>query len=146
MVWRRKKETWKWIWEINKQLKRLFDLKFFVFEIWFLPRLPVRCGTEMSVKETRGWCKRAWAKKSELCVCVGGWGACVCVWRSRKGWETGCWGVSCYENSHKDRPSMIKGLVMLCKRNWRKKKYPKKKKKSLKRGQNKTVNFNQNEE
>lgn len=39
------------------------------------------------------------------------------------------WGGGCYENSHKDRLSMIKGLVMLCKRNWRKekKKYPKKK-------------------
>lgn len=38
-------------------------------------------------------------------------------------------GGGCYENSHKDRLSMIKGLVMLCKRNWRKekKKYPKKK-------------------
>lgn len=38
-------------------------------------------------------------------------------------------GEVCYENSHKDRLSMIKGLVMLCKRNWRKekKKYPKKK-------------------
>lgn len=53
----------------------------------------------------------------------------------------------CYENSHKDRLSMIKGLAMLCKRNWRREKNPKRvEKKSLKKGQNKTVNFNQNEE
>lgn len=42
---------------------------FVFFDIWFLPRLPVRCGTDMSVKETRGWCKRAWAKG----VNWGGW-------------------------------------------------------------------------
>lgn len=58
----------------------------------------------------------------------GGW-MCVCVWR-RKGVE-GC----CYENSHKDRPSMIKSLVMFCKRNWRKKKkIPQKEKKIIKKG------------
>lgn len=52
--------------------------------------------------------------------------------RSELGWvgvEGRGGGEVCYENSHKDRLSMIKGLVMLCKRNWRKekKKYPKKK-------------------
>lgn len=93
---------------------------FVFFDIWFLPRLPVRCGTDMSVKETRGWCKRAWAKG----VNWGGWE-----------WKAGGVGGGCYENSHKDRLSMIKGLVMLCKRNWRKekKKIPQKEK-SLKKG------------
>lgn len=75
-------------------------------------------------------------QRSELgggvCVCV-----CVCEWRRRRTrgveGQEGC----CYENSHKDRLSMIKGLVMLCKHNWRKKKKknnPKKKKKIIKKG------------
>lgn len=99
-------------------------MSFCVFDIWFLPRLPVRCGVDMSVKETRGWCKRAWAK-----------GVGVGVSERQEGQGGGGGGGGCYENSHKDRLSMIKGLVMLCKRNWRKekKKIPQKEK-SLKRG------------
>lgn len=70
----------------------------------------------------------------DICVCE-----CVCVWRKRGGVVRRLGGVVvgvCYENSHKDRLSMIKGLAMLCKRNWRKKKYPKKKKekKIIKKG------------
>lgn len=105
-----KKKKEKYILKINKQLKRFCLLLLFLksdFFPCFLWAVEQKCQS----KREGGWCKRAWAKgvKGELgSVCGGGKEG-----RGGRGGERprGC----CYENSHKDRLNMIKGLAKLCK-------------------------------
>lgn len=106
---RKKKE--KYILKINKQLKRFCSLLLFLkFDFFpcFLWAVEQKCQS----KREGGWCKRAWANG----VKGGKAGVSVCVEVARRGGRggerpRGC----CYENSHKDRLNMIKGLAELCK-------------------------------
>lgn len=64
---------------------------------------------------------------------MGGWCVCVCLEEEGSDGVGFFWGGGgCYENSHKDRLSVIKGLAMLSNAT-REKKYPKKQK-IIKRG------------
>lgn len=131
MAWGKEKKE-KYILKINKQLKRFCSLLLFLkFDFFpcFLWAVEQKCQS----KREGGWCKQAWANG----VKGGKAGVSVCVEVARRGGRggerpRGC----CYENSHKDRLNMIKGLAKLCKnptgRKKTKKKCPKINKKNKK--------------